>query len=218
MSSTDPDLDDLVRWRNGDSAAGNRLAKKYLPRLYKHFNRKIDGDVADLVQGTFLACTEAKERFKGNSSVCSFLFGIARNKQLEHFSRLNNPTRKPVDFEATSLADLGLTPTQLIHGKQHERLLFEAMRQIPVERQLLLELYYWEDLTLGEMAEIYQINVDTMSSRVRKAREVLKAKLAELVSDPVALASTIHTMDDLIRELREGALARFPGLRGRDDV
>jgi RNA polymerase sigma factor (sigma-70 family) len=218
MSSPDPDLDDLERWRNGDSAAGNRLATKYVPQVYKFFNRKIDGDVADLVQATFLACTEAKGRFRGNSSFRSFLLGIAGKKLLEHYTRLKHPTRNPVDFSVTSLADLGLTPTQLIHGKQYARLVFEAMRQIPIERQLLLELHYWEELTIREMAEIYQINVDTMSSRVRKAREVLEAKLAELVSDPVALASTIHTLDDLIRELHEQAIARFPGLSGRSDV
>jgi len=212
VSASDPDLVELERWKHGDRMAGDRLVKKYLPQVHNFFNRKLDGDVADLVQATFMACTEAKDRFRGDSSFRSFLFGIAGKKLLEHYSKLKHPSRKPVDFSVTTLADLGLTPTQIIHGKQHSRLVFEAMRQIPIERQILLELHYWEELTIREMAEIYQINIDTMASRVRKARSVLVAKLGELENDPVALASTIHTLEDLIRQLHEEVVGRFPAL------
>lgn len=215
--SKDPDLVDLELWRSGDRIAGDRLFEKYLPLMYRFFNRKIGGDVGDIVQATLLTCVEKTENFEGRGTFRSFLFGIASKKLLEHFSKLRNPTRTAVDFSVTSLADLGLTPTQIIRDAQYSRLVLEAMRQIPIERQLLLELYYWEDLTILEISEIYGINEDTMSSRLQKARKVLKEKLGELESDPVALESTIHSLDDHIRQLHQEAIKRFPKLNGQDE-
>lgn len=215
VGSTDPDLDDLVAWQNGDNHAGNRLLTKYTPLVYRFFDRKIAEDVSDLVQVTFEACIKAKDGFEGRSTFRTFLYGIAANKFKEHLRARRKGINNPVDFSVTSLADLGLTPTQWMADEQQSRLILEGMRRISFEHQLLLELYFWEKLTGPELAELYACPEDTVRGRIRAARKALVKVLGQIESDPVALASTTHDLDDHISALRDAALGRFPVLNGK---
>jgi RNA polymerase sigma factor (sigma-70 family) len=212
VSTSDPDLVDLELWRKGDRAAGDRLYKKYFPSVYNWFNSRIGGDVADLVQDTFVICVKAKDRFEGRSKFSTWLIGIAKNKLLEHLHKRRGSSHVVLDFSVTSWADLGMTPTQLIRDKQNARLLLEAMRRIGIEHQILLELRYWQGLSIPEVAEVYELNRETMRSRINRAREALVAKLRELENDPVALESTLHTLDDHLRDVHALVIQRFPKL------
>lgn len=212
MSYSDPDLVDLELWRNGDRAAGNRLYRKYSNYVYNWFDSRIGGDVADLVQDTFLTCVRAKDRFEGRSKFSTWLIGIAKNKLLEHLHKRQGSAHVVLDFSVTSWADLGMTPSQLVHEKQNARLLLEAMRRIGIEHQILLELRYWQGLYITEVAEVYELNENTMRSRINRAEAALKAKLREMENDPVALESTIQTLEDHFRRVHSDAVERFPKL------
>lgn len=74
----DPDLELLERWRDGDKRAGNELFRCHYGRVYRFFMNKTEGDIEMLVQDTFLACTEARDRFQNRSSFRTFLLAIAK--------------------------------------------------------------------------------------------------------------------------------------------
>src|SRR5690606_6973077 len=104
-----------------------------------------------------------------------------------------------------TLADLGVTPTKLLLEKHSQRALLEAMRRLPLDHQLLLEMYYWERLRGLELADVFEVPEDTLRSRLRRARQLLKKALAAIESDPVKLKTTLQTLDDLIEDLHEQA-------------
>jgi RNA polymerase sigma factor (sigma-70 family) len=174
-----PEVDDhelLQQWQGGDAAAGELLVERYFDPIYWFFRSKLDAEADELVQSTFLACLAAKDRFRGDSSFRTFLYGIARNQL---FAALRGRSRadQHIDLEVSSIADLVSTPrTKLARGQEYEQLIGQ-LRRLPVEQQTLLELHYWGDVGIGELAEIFEAPEVTIRSRLHRARNALRELL-----------------------------------------
>ena len=133
----------LRAWREGDQHAGSTLFSRHYPSIYRFFLSKVPDAAEDLVQRTFLGCLEAAERFRGDSSVRTFLFGIAHNT-LRHHLRGRQRSEQPLDSELVSVAELAPGPSTALGSKQEQRLLLRALRHVPLDTQVVLELHYWE--------------------------------------------------------------------------
>lgn len=176
-SAKPPPDDELVsEWRSGHSAAGDRLIERYTESLWRFFSNKVAYSPEDLVQQTVLACWESIFRYEGRSSFRVFLFGIARNVLYHHY-RDRNLAFDPLTSSVLSLkADSG-SPMGYVSEREENRLLLRVLRELPVQTQLLLELFYWEDVSNRELAAIVGIPVGTVKSRLRKARAELRQRL-----------------------------------------
>jgi hypothetical protein len=86
--------------------------------------------------------------------------------------------------------------------RDEQRLLLEALRNIPVEQQVLLELHYWESFTTDEMAAVLGIPVGTVRGRLRRARELLEQAMARVAESPALLESTRDQLDDWVKDCR----------------
>ena len=189
------DFELIDRWRDGDRAAGNDLLKRYFDSLYRFFRNKVDDGIDDLIQQTLLATVKHRDRFKKQASFRTYIFVVARNELYRHF-RKRRSGREAVHMDAMSVADLGTSPSTRLAKRQEERLLLEALRRIPLELQVTLELFYWERLNTAEMAEALEIPRGTVKSRMRRARQALDASLRELAESAHLLESTLAELDD----------------------
>lgn len=196
---TENDYDLLDAWRAGDVRAGNQLFDRHFDSIYRFLRSKTSGDPADLVQGVFLACIESRDSFRGESSFRTYLYAIAR-KQLYKSYRDRRPG---VDFGVTSLADLGPSPSRLADKRHSDRLLLEALRSIPLELQIALELCYWEQMSGPEIARVLDIPEGTVRTRLRRGKEALDAKLEALARFPEELASTMANLEGWAERLRD---------------
>lgn len=195
------DTDLLRAWRGGDAAAGGALFERNFDALYRFFRNKIGDGIDDAVQETFLACLSGPE-FRGESSFRTYLFAIARNVLHAQMKRLGR-ARAEVDVGEISVMDLGPSPSTLAARRREERLLLAALRAIPLDMQIALELFYWEDLSGSELAVALGIPEGTVRSRLRRAREALDQKLAELSESPSLLASTASDLEVWAKGLRD---------------
>lgn len=169
----------LVRaWRDGDTAAGEALFERHFDAIYGFFASKISEDVSDLVQRTFLGCLEARERFRGDASFRTFLFAIARHELYGYFRERKRGAR--LDFHVTSLAALGPGPSTMLRTADQHAMLAEALRSIPLELQIILELRFWQELRGPELALVLEIPEGTVRSRLRRGVEKLRHQLEKL--------------------------------------
>lgn len=196
---TDAEL--LAAWRSGDGDAGNALVKRHFASVYRFFRNKIDGDLDELVQTTFSRLTRGVEKIEADA-FRGFLFGIARNVIKEHY-RGRAKHRDAIDFGAESVADLGTSPTGVLARKEDHRLLLAALRTIPLEDQVALELIYWEGLTGKELAQVMGVPEGTARTRLRSARLSLQAALAQLARSPEVLASTMDNLERWTAAIRD---------------
>jgi RNA polymerase sigma factor (sigma-70 family) len=182
----------LDRWRAGDEDAGQALFARHFDSIYGFFETKCEADADELTQATFLACLRAKDQFRRESSFRTYLFTIARN---ELYRVLRNRQRRDakLDFQLSSIAELVSTPgTRMARNQEHRRLI-ETLQHLPVEQQTLLELHYWEEMDIAQLAEIFDSPQATIRTRLHRARKALRERMEG--SAPEHVLETLESMD-----------------------
>ena len=192
----------LDRWRAGDRAAGQRLFERHFDSVFGFFETKCEAEADELTQATFLSCLRARDQFRSESSFRTYLFTIARH---ELYRVLRTRQRKDArhDFSVSSIAAPVSTPRTRIARGQDQCRLIDALRQLPVEQQTLLELHYWEEMEIAQLAEIFEAPAATIRTRLHRARKALRALLESgdrAVAPPQVLES-LETMDAWARSL-----------------
>ncbi len=195
------DFELLDAWRAGDREAGNSLFERHFDAICRFFANKITHGVDDLIQKTFLGCVESRDRFQKQASFRTFLFAVAHNVLREHF-RERRREGVPPDLGETSTDELTPSPSAVFAAHEEQRLLLEALRRIPLDYQLVLELYYWEDMAAPELAQVLAIPEGTVRSRLRKAKEALSERMKSLARTPELLRATFSDLDAWVRSLR----------------
>ncbi len=192
----------LAAWRAGDPNAGERLFERHYDAIARFFYNKAGEQAPDLIQRTFLACFEARDKLREDTRFRGFLFGIARNVLYDHFRKRRRHDDR-VDFAARSVEDMGPTPTTMIAREQEIQLLMHALRKIPLDFQVILELYYWEGMSARELGETLDIPEGTARTRLRRARQLLDRQLKRLARSPRLLQSTVSDMDSWVSRIRD---------------
>jgi len=165
----------LDAWRDGDAAAGNELLRRHFQSLYHFFFNKVE-DVDDLVQITMMAAVERHDQIRDRASFRAYLLTIARRQLVEHWRRRGRIERLE-DLRGLSVTKLGITPSRLAETRQEERLLLQALRDVSVDHQTVLELYYWQELSVAELAQVLEVAPGTIKSRLARARAALAERL-----------------------------------------
>jgi RNA polymerase sigma-70 factor (ECF subfamily) len=170
------DLELLEGWRTGDKRSEAQLLRRYFDVLYRFFANKVPGDADDLVQLTITALVKNRDSFEQRSSFRAYVLSIARF-QLYEFIRTRKRMSSLFEYDTVTAYDLSPSPSALAAEHNQNALLLEALRRIPLNFQVALELHYWEELSGPELAEVLGVPLDTAYSRLRKARQLLKDQL-----------------------------------------
>lgn len=192
-------------WRNGDRKAGGKLIDLYYKSLYRFFANKVSRveEVEDLVQRCFIGAAEGLVRFRDDASVRTWLFAIARNILRQWFEEQARQRGREAPLGETSVADLGVGVSTMIGKQREQRLLLEALRRIPLDSQLVLELCYWEQLTAKQIGEVLDCPEGTARSRLRSAKLELRGSLDTLARSREELESTVNGLEHWAKQVRE---------------
>jgi len=203
------DAELLDAWRGGDAQAGQRLVKRHFGAVYGFFRNKVADGVEDLVQLTFLRCIESRDAFRGEASFRTYLFAIARNVLFSHY----RDRGVAIDAATTSrsVADMGPGPKTVLDKRREHRLLVRALRTLPLDDQIALELVYFEGLKGKELAVVLGVPEGTARTRLRSARMQLEATILELDREGEGRRATTQNIDQWVVSLRD--VIRSEGLR-----
>lgn len=196
----DRDAELLEAWRSGDQAAGEQLFDRHADAVARFFENKVTRGAEDLVQTAFVRMLEGRDRYRGEGSFRAFVFGVARNLLREHVRELVRLGQ--VDPSVDSMAALAPGPSTVVGLRQEHQLMLEGLRHLPLDDQILLELFYWEDLSGDEIAGILGIPPSSTRRRLSEARSRLDAKMAEIAASPVLLDQTVRHLESWVADVR----------------
>ncbi len=197
------ELELLQAWRGGDDRAGSRLFELHFDAVHRFFYGKVeDSVVEELAQDTFLSVVRNRESLSHHRSVRAYLFTVARNK-LYDLLRKRGREPRAADLAECSLEDLGPTPTGMFARLEQEQLLLQALRSLPVELQILMELRYFEGLRGPELADALEAPEGTVRSRLRRALQLLREQLERLAASPEQVESTMSDLEDWAGVVRD---------------
>jgi RNA polymerase sigma-70 factor (ECF subfamily) len=150
-----------------------------LPAL-RAFGRSLCGDPAradDLVQDTVLKAWTNREQFQSGSNLKAWLFTILRNC---YYSELRHRKFEIEDPEGVCAAQVAVAPDH--DAKLHLRDLSRALQELPPDQREALILVCATGLSYEEAADVCQVAVGTIKSRIARARD----RLIELLGDDAA--------------------------------
>ncbi len=193
MASTDFEL--LEKWRQGDRRSGEVLFERYFPAIERFFRTKLPQQVADLVQETFIACVEGRDRLRDGTNFRAYLFAVANNV-LCRYLREKYRSGHDLDFDQVSIEALVTGPVTAVARQREHQLLLDGLRRIPVMYQVVVELRFWEGLRTIEIADILGIPHPTVRRRLQRALKLLREQVNELSASPVDLETTLVNLNE----------------------
>jgi RNA polymerase sigma-70 factor (ECF subfamily) len=187
MGDLTPDIELLRQSRNGDQNAFATLYRRHHPALYRYAVLRCGSTAAaaDVVQDVFMGLISGQfhyDALKGN--LLAFLFGVARNLAMKfdtlsrhRFMNLVDDEVSNEEQESVELASEELNPLdRLLHNQMAEELRIAIANLAPHYRDVLI-LYELQEMSYLDIADICQINVGTVRSRLSRARLALAERL-----------------------------------------
>ncbi len=178
----DPDrvLDEylVVLAQGGSPEALDRLTRRWTPRLLRYAARTAGNPelAGDIVQETWLGAIRGLKRLTDPARFPAWIYGIARRKCVD-LIRINQHLRRQTVREQ---ADLDANTANTVGGPSSDAIdLAAAIAQLSEEQRDVVHLFYGEDLSVQEIAEVLALPSGTVKSRLHHAREKLKATLGE---------------------------------------
>jgi len=164
----------VLQYRSGSKKALNLLVSKYHVKLCKHsFYYTFDIEASkDVVQDCWKIIMKKIDSLKDPNLFGSWAFRIVTRKSLDFVSK-----RKKEFEKLQESYFLAVTKTTASDVEEPIRKLRKAISTLSKEQQLVLGLFYTENYTIKEIAEILEISVGTIKSRLFNAREKLKTIL-----------------------------------------
>lgn len=180
----------------GDQAAYEKLIVRFQNPVYNLAYRLLNdqSDACDVVQEVFLKVFRNVSNFRGSSSLRTWVYRIAVNESYNRRRWLFRHRRGETGLEETfddcetrerALTDSGETPFDFTMNREAQLILEEALETInPIFRSALV-LREIEDLPYEEIAEILEVSIGTVKSRILRGREALRKTLsAKLAPQP----------------------------------
>jgi RNA polymerase sigma-70 factor (ECF subfamily) len=179
----------------GDTAAFGQLVGLYQDRLYNSLLRVLGSaeDARDVVQDAFVQAFLKLDSFRGSSAFYTWLYRIAfnlamsrarRERKMVSLDRVKDGCgHEPVDGQPTAEADL-------LRNEQ-VAMVHAALAELTPEYRQILVLREIEGCRYEEIAEILELPVGTVRSRLFRARMQLKDQLGPRMRDDVAMRAEI---------------------------
>lgn len=176
----DHNLDQLIaKASSGDMSAFNTLMELHQQRMYAVAFRMCGNreDAQDCLQEAMLRIYRAIGSFKGDSAFSTWAYRITMNACLDELRRRKKKQSASVDELLDSgwmPADPGMTPEQQVVSRDLRGALADAIDRLPEDMRSCVVLRDIQGYAYEEIAEILQINVGTVKSRISRAREKLR--------------------------------------------
>lgn len=140
-----------------------------------------ESDLMDLTQKVFLTAFVKLPEFEGRSRISSWLFGICQRVASDY--RRSAPVRREVPTDTSELDKYSDPQQEQAHQSDVRRRasLAEAiLSKLPEEQQLVFVLFEIEELPGQEIAELLELSLGTVRSRLRLARETFRREVKRL--------------------------------------
>lgn len=186
----------VSRLRANEDAAYDELVREYHSSLYHVAQRMLNdpGEAADVTQDIFVKVFRNIGRFRGQSSLKTWLFKIAMSEILNRLRWAKRRFRQktvsldqtPVDGDVPAnpvqISDGGLSPEAALQKKEREEAIQAALDKLPRKYRSIIVLRDIQGFSYEEIAQIHGISIGTVKSRIARARAELKKRLVRFLS------------------------------------
>lgn len=177
----------IERCKAGDREAFDQLVRLYERRIYNfalRLSSNLD-DAEDITLETFIRVYNAIQNFRGDAHFSTWVFRIAHNVFLDMRKKAKahpqTSLQEVVELDESEVTrqieDPNPQPQQVAQAAELTQLLRDAIESLPDYQKTMVLLYHTQNKSYEEIAEIMNLPIGTVKSRLNRARIALKAKL-----------------------------------------
>ena len=185
--------EDLVRRaQGGDTRAFDELVRRYRDKVYR-LSFKIlrhEEDAAEALQDAFLSAYRGIKSFKVESTFSTWLYRIATNASLMKYRKrreghvsLEQSQNTDENAEMLQTPDWSTQPLKELLDSETREVMDEGIQRLPEELRTVFILRDIEDLSNAEVAQILDLTVAAVKSRLHRARIALRDRLTRYFAD-----------------------------------
>ncbi|WP_206831436.1 sigma-70 family RNA polymerase sigma factor [Alicyclobacillus fructus] len=160
----------LAEWMELYGGDVIRLAYSYVHNFHK---------AEDIAQDVFLRAWQHYGEFQGHSSIKTWLLSITANRARDVLRSGVERRELADDGEAFARVVEPTDPADVVANKLARDAVWRAIRTLPETYREVMELYYGNDLTTREVAEVLGVRDQTVRTRLHRGRIMLEQALAE---------------------------------------
>ncbi len=169
--------------QKGDTEAFGTLVERYEAKLLRYGRKFLarSEDIEDIVQDVFLSAYQNIRGFDTRARFSPWIYRIAHNAFVNEFRKHKRTRVVFVDFD-TLISHPVYEDPKLHEREQAEikQMIEKSLDKIPEKYREVLILYYSEDLSYKEIADVLQVPTGTVGVRIKRGKEALKEAYEKL--------------------------------------
>lgn len=189
-SVTDEEL--VQRAQRDDDRAFGELVTRYESKVYSLALKMLRNpeDAEDVLQDTFLRAYRGIKAFQGQSTFSTWIYRITANSALMRLRKKQLPTVSIDDADEReapiNIADWAPGPVERLMSEETRRAMEDAIEALPAEFRQVFILRDVEELSNAEVAEVLDLSVAAVKSRLHRARLKVRNRLAQYFNESKA--------------------------------
>ncbi|HEX3112213.1 MAG TPA: sigma-70 family RNA polymerase sigma factor [Candidatus Eisenbacteria bacterium] len=190
MTQAETDEQLVRKSQQDDERAFGELVSRYESKVYSLALKMVRNpeDAEDVLQDTFLRAYRGIKSFKGNSTFSTWIYRITANSALMRLRKRQLPTVSIDDADEReapiNIADWAPGPVEQMLNQETQAAMTEAIEALPPEFRQVFVLRDIEELSNAEVAEILDLSVAAVKSRLHRARLKVRNRLATYFTEP----------------------------------
>jgi RNA polymerase sigma-70 factor (ECF subfamily) len=168
--------------RSGDERAFAELIDKYKETVFlccRTLGLKQD-EAEDVASETFLAAYRGLKRYKGRAELSTWLWSIAYRKAVSYLRKNRRKWRLLAEPDEQLADSEQRGPVSAAQDSEQEEIVWQAVKRLPPLWATAVMLYYRQEKSIADIAEIMQAKENTVKTYLFRARERLKSALGGL--------------------------------------
>jgi RNA polymerase sigma-70 factor (ECF subfamily) len=176
MTDQEQDFDLIRRMKAGEDNAVRELYERHGQRLYAYALRLTNDPATaeDVTQNTLVTAWRTANKFRGEGRLIAWLLGIV------HHTAMNAIRNMPqfLDEAEETIPENQPSPEEQAQVKEEKRWVRQGLESLSSEHRAVLELIFYQGLSLNEAAEVLGCPLGTVKSRLSYARQHLRGVLS----------------------------------------
>ncbi len=177
----------VKRVQQGDVNAYNILVIKYQHKVAQIISKFVgnSADVNDVAQEAFIKAYKAINNFRGESSFYTWLYRIVVNSAKTYLES-NSKRKNHIDVDSEEFQSIDAqgvltskeSPDKIIESQELQQVILSAMKELPEELRQAIMLREVEGMSYEDMADLLQIPIGTVRSRIFRARQFIEERMS----------------------------------------
>jgi len=162
--------------RSGDHEAFAEFIDKYKETVFLCCRRLglREAEAEDVASETFLAVYKAIGRYSGQAELSTWLWSIAYRQGINYLRKNRKQWQLEAELDEQIVRSKEPEPATAIQGRETEKIVWEAVGQLPRLWAMAIILYYREEKSVADIAEIMKIKENTVKTYLFRGRDKLK--------------------------------------------